>query len=125
METIFIDTHIAVWIYYGYAQELSLVAANAIEKYQLLISPISILELDYLHEIKKISHSGSVVMADLSSRIDLKIADDSFIEIIKEASKLSWTRDVFDRLIVAHATQCGSPLITKDRLIRKHYKCIW
>lgn len=42
------------------------------------------------------------------------------------ALKESWTRDPFDRLIVANAKAAGAPLITKDERIRKHYRrAIW
>ena len=46
--------------------------------------------------------------------------------LIASASRLEWTRDLFDRLIVAQSSFDGSPLITKDRQIRKHYEAaIW
>ena len=34
---------------------------------------------------------------------------------------LSWTRDPFDRLIVAQAAVRDARLITKDRVLRKRY----
>jgi PIN domain nuclease of toxin-antitoxin system len=43
-------------------------------------------------------------------------------------SHVSWTRDPFDRLIVAQArcTRRSIALITKDRLIRRHFKgAVW
>jgi PIN domain nuclease of toxin-antitoxin system len=44
----------------------------------------------------------------------------------KTAETIQWTRDPFDRIIVAQATLKHSPLITKDETLRKHYKhCIW
>jgi PIN domain nuclease of toxin-antitoxin system len=37
-----------------------------------------------------------------------------------------WTRDPFDRLLVGHALARGAPLLTKDRLIRRHFRqAIW
>jgi len=39
---------------------------------------------------------------------------------------LSWTRDAFDRLIVAQAALDRAALVTRDRLILKHYpKALW
>jgi PIN domain nuclease of toxin-antitoxin system len=38
----------------------------------------------------------------------------------------SWTRDPFDRLIVANALANDAPLITKDEEIRRNYsRSIW
>ena len=45
---------------------------------------------------------------------------------VEAAERLSWTRDPFDRLIVAQASLAGAPLVTKDRMIRKHFaKAAW
>jgi PIN domain nuclease of toxin-antitoxin system len=35
--------------------------------------------------------------------------------------RVQWTRDPFDRLIVAQALLHDAPLITKDEHIRRHY----
>ena len=46
--------------------------------------------------------------------------------IVEQARGLDWTRDVFDRLIVAQAALDGAALVTTDRAIRKHYpKAVW
>ena len=42
--------------------------------------------------------------------------------LITQALREKWTRDPFDRLIVANAKAAGAPLITKDERIRKHYR---
>ena len=43
------------------------------------------------------------------------------------ADKIRWTGDPFDRVMVAHAmANGGSPLVTSDREIRKHYSpAVW
>jgi PIN domain nuclease of toxin-antitoxin system len=33
-----------------------------------------------------------------------------------------WTRDPFDRIIVAHADVVSAPLLTKDQAIRRNYR---
>ncbi|CAC9532590.1 hypothetical protein BHECKSOX_1240 [Bathymodiolus heckerae thiotrophic gill symbiont] len=46
--------------------------------------------------------------------------------IFDSAIKVDWTRDVFDRLIVAQAMADKAELITKDGNILKHYnKAVW
>ena len=51
---------------------------------------------------------------------------EGFHAIIGAARELNWTRDPFDRLIVAEAMLAEAGLVTKDRLIRKHFAAaIW
>ena len=66
------------------------------------------------------------VLAGLEGSIGLKSRDLMLGPLIASASRLEWTRDLFDRLIVAQSSYDGSSLITKDRKIRKHYSAaIW
>ena len=38
----------------------------------------------------------------------------------------SWTRDPFDRMIVAQAALREAPLLTKDRVLHEHYdRAVW
>lgn len=41
--------------------------------------------------------------------------------IIEAALEQPWTRDPFDRIVVAHAALRESPLVTRDRNVRGHY----
>ena len=41
--------------------------------------------------------------------------------VVAESLNLPWTRDPFDRLIVAQAITGGGKLITKDERVRKHF----
>lgn len=126
METLaFLDTHLIVWLYAGEAGLISPAARKLIDEARIFISPMSLLEVDYLHEIKRITVGGRRLFEDLNQRIQLELADDPFADVVAGASRLSWTRDPFDRLIVAHASCRQAPLITKDRLLRRHYHCVW
>ena len=110
----------------GEVNRLSPKAKKWIEDPDLLVSPISILEMDFLHEIGRLLVRSSTVIRSLEEEIGLKVADDPFLDIVSEAGGMSWTRDPFDRLIVAHAKLRGLSLVSKDTVIRKHYtRCIW
>ena len=51
---------------------------------------------------------------------------DDLVHIDREASQLSWTRDPFDRIITAQSAIDRSTLITKDKIIQKHYEyAVW
>jgi len=59
---------------------------------------------------------------DLSTRIGLNICQRNFNSIITQALTINWTRDPFDRLIVAYALINHDILITKDNNILGNYK---
>ncbi len=126
METVvYLDTHVVVFLYSGVVR-FGPKTRTAINNGILKISPIVGLELQYLYETGRTSLPARPVIEELKEIIDLTICDRSFVDVCKKAEQLSWTRDPFDRLIVAHAMLADATLITKDRYIRKHYKkALW
>jgi PIN domain nuclease of toxin-antitoxin system len=117
---IYLDTHVVLWLYEGLLKKLPRAARKAIDENDLLISPIVRLELQYLHEIKRSTKPAGTILADLGAQIGVTVCDLPFDRVVREASELSWTRDPFDRLIVAQSLCRNSRLLTKDRGIRKH-----
>lgn len=123
---IHLDTHVVAWLYAGRHDLLGRKAALRIEQSDLVISPMVILELEYLKESRRTSRGAQVVVEDLAGRIGLRVAETSFAPVITRALAQTWTRDPFDRIIVAHAAVDGAPLVTKDRTIRAHYRLsVW
>jgi len=121
-----LDTHIVCWLYEGRTELLTPAALRAIESGLLQVSPVAQLELTYLHEIGRISRAGSYVLDALTQDIGLSVADVSLAQVMKMAGTLTWTRDPFDRMIVAHAMIADAALVSRDRLIRKHCdKAVW
>jgi PIN domain nuclease of toxin-antitoxin system len=119
---IYIDTHIAVWLYAGQVEKLSEIAKEFLNENEIYISAVVRLELQYLNEIERITDGANEIVSDLSNRIGLKICDKSFNSIINYSMDLVWTRDPFDRIIVANAALNNDPLVTKDRKILDHYE---
>ena len=119
---IYLDTHVVVWLYAGFIEKLSKSAIQLIENNALFISPIVQLELTYLHEIKRITRTSQVIIHELQTRIGLKICELSFEAVTNKAITQTWTRDPFDRIIVAHALCNHAKLVTKDKSILKHCK---
>jgi PIN domain nuclease of toxin-antitoxin system len=87
----------------------------------LLISPMVVLELEMLHEIRRLRHSAGEIAADLSAFAGVRVCNYPFALIVDFALRETWTRDPFDRIIVAHARSRNAPLITSDEAIRRHY----
>ncbi len=99
---------------------------KAIEDCDVLISQMVRLELQYLFEIGRIKLKPSMMIKSLSRSINLKVSDFPLSEIIDEALKIDWTRDVFDRLLVAETKAKGAGFITADDDIGAKLKqAIW
>jgi PIN domain nuclease of toxin-antitoxin system len=125
-EVTFLDTHVVIWLYDGKASRLSRAAASQIQKDDLFISPAVLLELELLHEIRRLTRTGRAMVGSLSTEIGLSVCQLPFASVVQDALDLAWTRDPFDRLIVAHAIANDAPLITKDAQMLKNYKrAIW
>lgn len=125
-EVIYIDTHVACWLYEGRLDLLSRDAVAALDRGHLFASPIVDLELKLLHEMGRIAKGLEVVLHALAQEINLELGAEKFSRIVGAARELNWTRDPFDRLIVAEAMLAEAGLVTKDRLIRKHFAAaIW
>lgn len=127
MDLVFLDTHAVVWIYDRLLNKFSERALQAIESSEIFVSPIVLLELEYLFEIDRITTSSISIIEYLEQRINLKVDEQIkpsrwFVMSLQE----KWTRDPFDRLIVSHAKLKSAPLISKDRNILKNYpKTLW
>ncbi len=123
---IYLDTHVVAWLYSGEMHLLSTRARAAIDRSPLLVSPMVILELEFLRNIGRLTVGASAIIESLHMRIGIEVCDLSFQKIIAAARELSWTRDPFDRVIVGHAIAAGRALITKDRSIRRKFReAVW
>jgi len=121
-----LDTHILVWIY---SEQFSKIPNSVIKKIEfsdLYISPFVELELEYLYEIERLEDSSQTIIEKLKEFLDLQILETSFSKVIKESKNISWTRDVFDRIIVANSISENIPIITADRKILEHFSgAVW
>jgi PIN domain nuclease of toxin-antitoxin system len=125
-DMIYLDTHVVVWLYSGETALFPPVASQLIEDNELFISPIVLLELQYLHEIKRIIVEPTVIFDNLMETVGLAKCRTSFGRVIAESMGLSWTRDPFDRIITATAAIHNTVLLTKDEQIRQEYsRALW
>ncbi len=123
---VYLDTHIVVWLFAGLTDKFTTKAKNEIDNNNVSISQFVKLELQYLYEIGRIKVKPDKIITCLSKEIGLKVSDFALKNIINDALKINWTRDVFDRLLVAEAMANESVLITADAKIRKKFKsALW
>lgn len=123
----YLDTQVVVWTVSSLHHLLSQKARHTLNSSSLLISPIVTLELEYLHEIGRLHLGAADISGKLHREIGLEICQRPFPAVTSIALAEKWTRDPFDRMIVAHAKSNGlAPLITADEKIRANYSnAIW
>lgn len=117
---VFIDTHIPAWLYNGDMDCFTPKCVRTLNSHDIYISPICTWELSYVQKIGKITKGPRDIIVFLGNSIDLRMDDVLLSKFMKLAIDGKWTRDSFDRLIVAHAKKRNAVLISADRTIAKH-----
>ena len=123
----YLDTHVAVWLAQGSLDRISPAAMDEMSRTDLLLSPVSLLELQYLYEIGRVLLSADDLRSKLGSELGVRVCGMDLASVCDVAIHEAWTRDPFDRLIVANAKANGlSPLVSADEDIRVNYvRTVW
>ena len=123
----YLDTQIVLRLAGGDLKRLSRSAKNAIERYDLVVSPMVGLELKFLQEIGRSVLSPEAILLHLEEKVDLQVCPLPFDRVSRAACFETWTRDAFDRVIVAQARCAGDAyLISSDENIHAHYeRVVW
>lgn len=123
---IYLDTHVLVTLWLGSIDKLGQAAKQAISEQDLIASPAAVLELELLHEIRRLRPTATALVSTLNEQFGLLMCDLPFSTVVQYALTEKWGRDPFDRLIVANAKANSAPLLTKDERIHRHYsRAIW
>ncbi|MGD0346110.1 MAG: type II toxin-antitoxin system VapC family toxin [Terracidiphilus sp.] len=122
----YLDTHTAMRIADG-RPRVGRDAAQLIQRAELLISPMVLVELEYLYEIGRLTLAAKDILRKLEHELGLRLCDLPFADLARAALDEKWTRDPFDRIIVAQARLNGlAPLISSDEEIAEHYpRTVW
>ena len=125
--SVYLDTHIVAWLATNQTRKFPRAALRIIDSSDLLISPIVLVELQYLFEVRRLGKPALAMIDHLKALLGLKVSDHSFPVIAQAALFETWTRDAFDRIIVAQARSDGnSALVSADLHIQQNYsKTIW
>ena len=117
-----LDTHFLLW---------ALLDAKRLAKYPWLerhapwgVSPVSLLEIQFLFEVGQLEilqpEFAEVVLDDPRFVVD----EVPLLALVRHALALGWTRDPFDRLLVAHSMARRTPLCTLDRSIHENHALV-
>ena len=123
----YLDTNVAIFLHSGNTTRLTQRAVDQIERSDLLVSGMVMLELEMLCEKGALKYSASQILADLNQQIGVSVCQLPMSVIMHSALQIKWTRDPGDRIIVANAVANNeAPLVTSDRRIHEHYRnAIW
>ena len=108
---ILLDTNAVIWIDRNHRRARALARSTS----RLLVSPATLLELQMLDEIGRLRLRDGVRGIIDSARWE--IDEPPSLQWFEHATEESWTRDPFDRLIVAHARLRRVKLASGDRAI--------
>ena len=107
-----LDTNALIWLERGHRRAKPLLKGGT----TLYISPASLLELQMLNEIGRLRLAAGALEAlahDERGMLDDPPSADWFLR----SADIAWTRDPFDRLLVAHARLRGWRLATGDAVL--------
>jgi PIN domain nuclease of toxin-antitoxin system len=123
---IHLDTHVVIWTAGKQIDRLSPAIRRLLERETLQISPMVAMELETLFEARKLKPEPEQVLDIMEREHALSRSEARFDAIIEAARSFAWTRDPFDRLIVANAITDGVRLITADETILANFKdAVW
>lgn len=122
---IHIDTHIFEALYKGWPRRIANRSRALIGDQAVQVSPAVVFELFFVRRTTGIDDPYAAI-AELGAYFDVSVAKTRFSDVVQDARHLAWTRDPFDRLIVANAAAEGARLVTKDELIRANFEgALW
>lgn len=122
----FLDTHAAIFLWEGRTELFGSGSRELLERAVLQVSPLVRLELGFLREVGKLTVEPDLLLGSLTADYGVTVSADPIDRLIPLAMPLSWTRDPFDRLLVATALLHEVPLITRDARIQEHFTgAVW
>lgn len=124
--TLFLDTHVLIWLYQRDATKFSRESREVLDSGKLFIPAISFLEIQFLKEIKRITFTPNRLFDELQLDLSINYTETDVMLLSKKAVEIDWTRDPFDRLIVAEVILHNAKLMTKDAEILSNFPdAIW
>ena len=117
--TILLDTHFLIWLVLGSSRLKDFPWLDTYRPWG--VSPISLLEVQYLSEVGRIEIENPGFIETLLNDPRFIVDEIPLLSLIRHAISVTWTRDPFDRLLSAHSTARRISFCTADQLIlEKH-----
>jgi PIN domain nuclease of toxin-antitoxin system len=107
---ILLDTSALLWLHHGHRRARRLETRGE----RLYASPASLLEIQILLEAGRVRLRSSARVSDLVEDERWAVDDLPSLAWFDRSLEVGWTRDPFDRLLVAHARFRGWRVATSD-----------
>jgi PIN domain nuclease of toxin-antitoxin system len=120
--TLLLDTHFLLWLVLGSKRLTEFAWIDGHRPWG--VSPVSFLEIQFLAEIGRLSVRNPEFVSTVMDDPRFTVDDVPLVALVRHALGLSWTRDPFDRLLVAHSVARRVALCTMDRRIRSHHALV-
>lgn len=120
-EQIHLDTHVVIWLAAGHTHLIPSALLMRMQRADLVVSPVVRLELDLLHERRKIDTPASDILDKVTTEIGLREDSTPLARVVMAAiapKKVWHNGDPYDRLILSAAIANSAPLATKDGPMR-------
>ena len=88
----YIDTQVAIWLNEANLAKISKKALSLIQAADVRISPMAVMELEYLYEIGRIIVKPQEILVKLGAEIGLTVCDHPFPAIAEMALGETWTK---------------------------------
>ena len=111
---ILLDTNAVIWLTTEHKRAQTLVGTAE----RLYLSPVSLLELKFLVEVGRLELTPGGTLSDIARDSRWTLDSPSSSVLFGAALELDWTRDPFDRLLVAHARCRRWKLATGDGFLK-------
>jgi PIN domain nuclease of toxin-antitoxin system len=115
-----LDTHFLLWLALG--SERLAEHPWVLDRGPWRVSPVSLLEIQFLAEAGRIEGSGLAFEERLAQDARFLIDEVPLAALVRHAYPLTWTRDPFDRLLAAHSAARRLPLCTLDATLLSHHR---
>ena len=115
---ILLDTHALIWLHLDKPRARALTTSGK----KLFMSPISLLELGLLVEVGKIGLRHGAELSSIADDPRWRVDSPPSDAWMRAALDFPWTRDPFDRLLVAHARLRRWKLATADTMLLENLR---
>lgn len=114
-----LDTHILLWrLLEPRRLPKKCQALFRADTHEFLVPTMAFLEIQYLIEVGRVAVEVDHVLAAIADEPAFQLVPYDDI-VMRHSLRLTTTRDPFDRVILAHALATSTPILTKDRWMRR------
>ncbi|MHC4469615.1 MAG: type II toxin-antitoxin system VapC family toxin [Planctomycetota bacterium] len=119
---VLLDTHFLLWLLLGSDRVREFPWLDRYRPWR--VSPVSFLEIAFLGEAGRIEVRTPELMEAVSRDPRFHVDEPPLVSLVRHAVAHTWTRDPFDRLLVAHSVARRIPFCSVDRVVKENHRSL-